>query len=135
MGKNEKIKLGDLCTGIQHLGIPTNDLKKTKTFYQNFGFQAVYETYVEEKKQHVIFMNLKNLTLELYEDKTSMKNGAIDHVALDCADIDQAYEIAVRNGYEILSNHIKGLDFWENGIRFFTVIGPNHEKIELCQKL
>lgn len=129
------IKLSELCTGIQHLGIPTRDLEKTKEFYQEFGFQIVYETFVPEKNQHVAFLSLKNLMLELYEDEAVMKNGAIDHVALDCTNIDQAYEIAARNGYEILNDHVKRLDFWENGIRFFTVIGPNYEKIELCQRL
>ncbi|MDD4797654.1 MAG: VOC family protein, partial [Eubacteriales bacterium] len=30
---------------------------------------------------------------------------------------------------------IKGLPFWNNGVKFFTIMGPNAEKIEFCQIL
>ncbi|MDD3243533.1 MAG: VOC family protein, partial [Eubacteriales bacterium] len=30
---------------------------------------------------------------------------------------------------------VKGLPFWANGVRFFTILGPNAEKIEFSQML
>ena len=37
------MKLMDFVTGIQHIGIPTNDIAKTKQFYTSLGFELVYE--------------------------------------------------------------------------------------------
>ncbi len=42
------MKLMDYVTGIQHIGIPTNDLEATKAFYTDLGFELVYET-INEK--------------------------------------------------------------------------------------
>jgi hypothetical protein len=81
-------------------------------------------------------MSLKNLTVELYEDgKAAMKNGAVDHVALDVTDIEKAFELVKAGGYELLDREIQSLPFWERGVRFFTIVGPNHEKIEFSQRL
>ena len=30
---------------------------------------------------------------------------------------------------------IEELPFWENGVKFFMIKGPNEERIEFCQKL
>ena len=38
-------------------------------------------------------------------------------------------------GYEMLDDHIRFLPFWEYGIKFFTIAGPNREEIEFCEKL
>ena len=31
-------------TGIQHIGIPTNDIEKTIAFYQKLGFEIALQT-------------------------------------------------------------------------------------------
>ena len=38
-------------------------------------------------------------------------------------------------GLTMLDDEIHGLPFWANGVKFFTVEGPNGEKVEFCQKL
>jgi hypothetical protein len=35
----------------------------------------------------------------------------------------------------MLDQQVNGLPFWENGVKFFTIEGPNKEKIEFCEKL
>ena len=30
--------------GLQHIGLPVNDSKKTRAFYESLGFNVVYET-------------------------------------------------------------------------------------------
>ena len=37
-------KMNALCKGLQHVGIPTNDLQKSLDFYQSLGFETVYCT-------------------------------------------------------------------------------------------
>lgn len=129
------LKIADYCSGIQHLGIPTEDLEKSRTFYEKFGFQTVYTSCVEEKNQHVVFLELGNLMLEIYEEPAAGQAGAINHFAIDCLDIEKAYQAAKEQGCQILSDGIEGLDFWERGIRYFILEGPNRERIELCQRL
>ena len=63
------------------------------------------------------------------------KSGAIDHIALDVVDIDTAFEIAQAGKYNLLDDSIQFLPFWENGVKFFTILGPNGEKVEFNQRL
>ena len=63
-----------------------------------------------------------------------MADGAYQHVALDVTDIDAAYEKICSEGHEIITNGIEALPFWDNGVKFFMIKGPNEEKIEFCQK-
>ena len=30
-------------TGLQHIGIPTNDIKKSLEFYEKLGFENIYQ--------------------------------------------------------------------------------------------
>ena len=38
-------------------------------------------------------------------------------------------------GFTILDEGIRSLPFWDNGIRFFNVLGPNKEVVEFGQIL
>ena len=38
------INIKNQITGIQHIGIPTNDIDKTITFYQGLGFEIALTT-------------------------------------------------------------------------------------------
>ena len=42
-------------TGIQHIGIPTNDIEKTIAFYQKLGFEIALQTVNEEADEKVVF--------------------------------------------------------------------------------
>ena len=124
----------DGCDGIQHIGIPTAELKKTCEFYEELGFERTFETVIGDG-QHVAFLNFQNVTLELYEGEPAGKAGAVDHISINCLDVQKAYALAVEKGYPVVSNGIEELPFWKNGVRFFTIEGPNREKIELNQYL
>ena len=44
------MKFPEMLTGVQHIGVPTNDLEKTVAFYETLpGFQPVLETVNEAK--------------------------------------------------------------------------------------
>ena len=82
--------INDYFTGIQHVGIPTQNLEATIACYETLGF----------KKSGLAFAAVKAAGLML---------------------VDQ----------EIQSIPT----FWENGIRYFNILGPNQETIEFCQIL
>ena len=67
-------------TGLQHIGLPTNDLEETVAFYEMLGFQVAFRTVNEAAGERMA-------------------------------------------------------PFWENGVKFFTVVGPNKEKVEFSQYL
>jgi lactoylglutathione lyase len=130
------VKLQDFVTGIQHVGIPTDDIEKTIAFYCGLGFQVAFRTINKSANEQVAFLRLKNLTIETYETHcASNKAGAVDHIALDVSDIDAAFQEIKAGGYFMLDKEIQFLPFWENGVRFFTIEGPNAEKIEFSQML
>ena len=118
-------------TGIQHLGIPTGDLGKTIEFYQGLGFEVIWQNPGE-----VAFLQNGTLVIETYAvDAPAMKSGAIDHVALNVQDIEAAWRDAQACGYETEDTGINFLPFFEKGVKFFTIIGPNREKVEFNQLL
>ena len=123
-------------TGIQHVGIPTNEIKKSISFYEGIGFEVVWQTVNELNNQSVVFLRLGNLVMEIYENgQAAMKAGAIDHIALDVTDIDSVFESVKKDGYKMLDEKVQYLPFWKYGVKFFTITGPNGEKIEFCEKL
>jgi lactoylglutathione lyase len=130
------LNLQKLVTGIQHIGIPTDDIEKTVAFYTGLGFETVLRTKNEAANEPVAFLCLKNLTIETYENRSAVNGaGAVDHIALNVTDIDEAFRTAKAEGYSLLNSEVQFLPFWENGVRFFTMEGPNMEKIEFAQML
>lgn len=85
--------LKNYSTGIQHIGIPTNDIEKTIAFYKELGFETALQTINKEADEKVAFLKLKTLVIETYENKAAkFESGAIDHVAIDVNDIEEVYQ-------------------------------------------
>lgn len=123
-------------TGIQHVGIPTNDLEKTVEFYRSLGFSVALRTVNEAAGEPVCFLRLKNLCIETWQNGRAVGSpGAIDHIALDVTDVEAAFVKAKAQGCRLLDEEIQFLPFWEKGVRFFTILGPNGEKVEFSQML
>ena len=119
-----------LLSGIQHIGIPTIDLNKTVEFYQRLGFDIAYEA------TDVKFMEIGNLVIEFYVvEKVNDFYGAIDHIAIDVVDIEEVYREIRRMNYNTLDDEIHFLPFWKKVVRYFTIEGPNKERIEFSQFL
>ena len=128
------MEIKDFCTGVQHIGIPTNDIHKTILFYEQLGFEIALLT--ESNGESVAFLKMHNLIIETYENMQAvMKPGAIDHISLDVKNIDELFELIKNKKFNILDQNVNGLPFWENGVKFFTIIGPNMEKVEFCERL
>lgn len=129
-------KMQNYLTGIQHVGIPTKNMQATIEFYEKLGFDIAFETVNEQEHARVVFFRLKNLVIEAYEAQdVKMEYGAIDHVAIDVTDVEEIYKEVGLLGLNTLNDEIHFLPFWENGVRFFTIEGPNRERIEFSQYL
>lgn len=130
------MKISDYATGIQHLGIPTKDMKKTVDFYHSLGFETALSTVNEATGQNVHFLKLGNLVMEAYDSEdAAMCYGGIEHVAIDVTDIQAVYDMVCEKGLNTLNDEIHFLPFWENGVKYFTIEGPNKEKVEFSQYL
>lgn len=122
--------------GLQHIGVPTNDIEKTIAFYESLGFECVMRTVNEAAKEPVAFLEMQGVMIETYQNNIACGvKGALDHVALDVTDIEKVFDEIRRGGYKMLDEDIQFLPFWDRGVRFFTIEGPNGEKVEFGQKL
>ena len=131
-----EMNLREQLNGVQHIGIPTNDIEKTVEFYKKLGFEIAFQTVNEEANEKVAFLKLHTLVIETYENKAAvMQAGAVDHVAIDVKDIEKVYSMINQAGLNSTQDTIHFLPFWENGVKFFTIEGPNKEKVEFSQYL
>ena len=130
------MNLKNYSTGVQHIGIPTNDMESTVSFYQKLGFEIAFETVNKEADEKVVFLKMGTLVVEAYENHAAaLTSGAIDHVALDVKNIEEIYKYVNETGLNSTQDTIHFLPFWEKGVKFFTIEGPNKEKVEFSQYL
>jgi len=121
-------------TGLQHIGLPTNSMADTLKFYEALGFTPALRT--ENNGEAVCFLKLQNICIETYENGQAVGHcGAIDHIALDVEDVESAWEHIKSLGFKPIEDGIQFLPFWENGVKYFNILGPNGEKVEFSQML
>ena len=131
-------------TGWSHLGIPVVDINESKNFYSRFGFADIMSAEIPQKSGIIkcSMMQKDGFTIELYQlygdalaEIAKRKDGHIDHVAFDVADIDAAYDELKKAGFAALEKSPVFLNFWEKGIKYFNIRGPGGEKLEFSQVL
>lgn len=130
------MSIAEHVNGLQHLGLPTGDLDKTIAFYESLGFTQAHNTVNPNTGERVCFLSCRGLCIETYECAAPAgRAGAIDHFALNVDDVEAAWEAVRAAGYSPVEEAIQFLPFWEKGVRFFNLVGPNGEKVEFSQKL
>ncbi len=128
--------LKEFSTGIQHVGIPSSNVNRTIEFYNSLGFETELVTSNLPNDEMVAFLRLGNLVIESYGNHDTVKRaGAIDHIAIDVKDIEPLYEKIKAAGYRFAEPGLQSLPFWDNGIKYFIILGPDDEKIEFCEIL
>ena len=129
---------------FQHLGIPVTNLKRSEQFYEGLGFRNVMTSPFEENggTGQVSMMELNGMIIEIYQlpepenaEIRTRKDGHIDHIAFDVDDIDAAFSELKSNQYQVLQPEPVFLPFWKNGCRYFSILGPDGEKLEFNQIL
>ena len=123
------------AVGTTHPGMPTTCYDKTVEFYKGLGFTEEFFLVCDDGGR-IIFLKLKGLMMEIYESSSSPGvAGAVDHIAIDVNDIEAVFAQIKSEGYTLLDDHICSMPFWANGEKYFTIQGPNGEKIEFVQIL
>lgn len=121
-------------TGLDHVGLPTDDIERTIAFYACLGFEVARRA--DNAGEQAAFLGKDGFVIETYQNGQATRcAGAVDHIALSVRDIDAAYEACRAQGMPMAQDEIRFLPFWERGVRFFILEGPNGEKVELIQKL
>jgi len=118
--------------GYQHFGIPTNNIEATEKFYLSLGFHKKWNTVYQGNQ--VRFFEYGNILVESYEKNGNATGirGAIDHIALNCTDIEACAKDAVDEGFMIVEGPCF-LPYWEYGVKYICIEGPNKEIIEFIQ--
>ncbi len=71
---------------VQHIGIPTADINKTKKWYKDMNQKVVFETTLKDGVK-VVFVNAFNVTLEFYQSEVdSCNNANIKELVINTAD-------------------------------------------------
>lgn len=128
------ISLEENAQGLQHIGLPVRDMTKTLVFYQKIGFSVLWRTELNDAP--VCFLRGLGITVEAYEStEIAGRAGAVDHIALNVRDIEAAFKSVRELGLLPEGECVHTLPFFERGVRYFTVAGPDAEKIEFNQIL
>jgi len=109
------------------------------------GFKEAMRTDIQRQSEpiRVTMMEHEKFIIELYQleqerrqEIAKRSDGHIDHVALNVLDIEQAYTEIKAAGLEVLEDNAPVyLPFWDHGVGYFTVRGPDGEKVEFNQIL
>ncbi|MDB7773077.1 VOC family protein [Lactiplantibacillus plantarum] len=118
--------------GVSHVGIPTQNFDDSIKLYQKLGFELINQE--DNEGSRVGFLQINDLMLEVYETETNQEAGAINHLAIDTDNAENAFEEVKNLGFELIDPEVMHLPFWKHGISYFNFYGPNHEVIEVCQK-
>jgi fructan beta-fructosidase len=142
---NRDVLLADNFAGLQHIGLPVSDLDRSVGFYGRLGFRKVMAKEFDDGSGliKVAMMEREGVVMELYQlppdqlskDIRTRKDGHLDHIAFNVKDIDKAFEEVKRAGLVPLQDRPVKLDFWERGCRYFSIRGPDGEKLEFNQIL
>ncbi|MBN7808903.1 MULTISPECIES: VOC family protein [Agrobacterium] len=127
------MNIAHYATGLQHIGFPTKDIVGSIRFYTDLGFEKIYET--QNEGAGVVFLQLKDLVIEMWEGEPKGVSGSIDHIAIDVTDIEAVFQILTSAGLNAIEGKICNLPFWEKGVRYFMISGPNAEKLEFIQRI
>lgn len=129
-----KDSIEQYTNGLQHVGIPTLDMTATTDFWKKFGFTL--KGSFENGPVMVKFFELNNLVIETWEasiEEANQKVGAINHISIDTDDAEALFAALKGNDLNVLNDEVQQLPFWENGIKFFNIQGPNQEIVEFCE--
>lgn len=125
-------------SGLSHVGLPTRDMEAGIEFYKQFGFEILVQKYNENGLNYT-YMSNGGCVIGLpqrIDGKAAERpaQGAIDHLALACDDIEALYSYCVGKGYKILSPGIKSNGIWTpKTCRSFMIEAPDGVRLEFQQ--
>lgn len=139
-----KDQVSNLINHLQHLGIPVTDITVSEAFYNRLGFIRVMQSAFNDDGETGTCVMLKNkrIILELYQlpahklkEIRDRKDGHIDHITFDVSDIDETFAALKDASFGIIEEEPVFLPFWQNGCKYFNILGPDGERLEFNQIL
>ena len=130
--------LSDVVLALQHIGIPSSNINQSYHFFHSLGFRKVQQETLPDSDKKVLFLQCRDVVLEIWEEANMQSPravGAIDHIAFDVSDIQTAYGEALKMELAFVDQGIQFLPFGKEGVRYFSVIGPDNVIVEYNQKL
>jgi len=136
--------ISNLTKRLQHVGIPVIDVVVSEAFYRRLGFCNAMTSAFKDDGETGLCVMMKNgdVIIELYQlpdhklkEISERKDGHIDHITFDVEDIDVAYELLKEASFQVIEDEPVFLPFWENGCKYFNILGPNEERLEFNQLL
>jgi catechol 2,3-dioxygenase-like lactoylglutathione lyase family enzyme len=141
----DPLRRSDMLGGWSHLGIPVTDIDKSKHFYTQFGFTSIMNAEIPANGDAIkaVMMQKDDFVIELYQlvgkelaEIATRKDGHIDHIALSVIDIEKAFADIQAAGLKPLETAPVLLStFFEQGVKYFNIRGPDGEKVEFNQIL
>lgn len=139
-----KNQISSLINHIQHIGIPVTDIAVSEAFYRQLGFSNVMQSPFKEDGETgtCIMMKNKSVIIEMYQlpahklnEIRDRKDGHIDHITFDVDDIDVAFLALKSASFQVIEEAPVFLPFWQNGCKYFNILGPDGERLEFNQIL
>lgn len=139
-----KNQISSLINHLQHIGIPVTNVVASEAFYTQLGFEKVMQSPFQEDGQTgtCVMMKNKSIIIELYQlpehklqEIRDRKDGHIDHITFDVDDIDVAFAALKNASYQVIESAPIFLPFWQNGCKYFNILGPDGERLEFNQIL
>ena len=139
-----KNQISNLINHLQHIGIPVTNVVASEAFYTQLGFEKVMQSPFQEDGQTgtCVMMKNKSIIIELYQlpehklqEIRNRKDGHIDHITFDVDDIDVAFAALKDASYQVIEQAPIFLPFWQDGCKYFNILGPDGERLEFNQIL
>lgn len=130
--------------GWSHLGLVVSNIDESENFYMQFGFKELLsdEIITENGIVKISYLEKDNFIIKLnqptgkyLEEVKLRKDGHIDHITFCVLDVEKAFAELKTLGFEVLQNKPVFLPFFENGVKYFNVLGPDGERLEFNQIL
>jgi catechol 2,3-dioxygenase-like lactoylglutathione lyase family enzyme len=137
-------QISNLTCRLQHVGIPVADVVVSEAFYKSLGFKKAMQSPFQDDGKTGTCVMMKNgaVIMELYQlpdhklkEIRDRKDGHIDHITFDVNDIDVAYAKLKNRSFHVIEEAPVFLPFWENGCKYFNILGPDGERLEFNQLL
>jgi len=137
-------KISSLTKRLQHVGIPVTNVIVSEAFYEQLGFIKAMQSPFQDDGETGTCVMMKNgeVIIELYQlpenklkEIRERKDGHIDHITFDVDDIDSAFTALKNGSLHVIEQEPVFLPFWENGCKYFNILGPDGERLEFNQLL
>lgn len=121
--------------GFHHVAIYTDDIVKSKNFYEAIGAKQVHSFVSAGNGKEILLMELaKGAVFELLQKPAPKLHGSFPHVAIETDNCDELFKTAVEAGAKV-ENPVREMYLGTMKVKNAFLKGPDDETIELFEVL